>query len=359
MIRFIWVWWWAVVPIAINVLSVALDPVPMTPVVMVVNGVIAFVSGLSATVLFYYASLTNYVTRRGTLVTLGVIPLLVNFYNALETSSRLSVTRSDPLRVIIEKRERLGGRDRAIAEQIERLSATTRGDPPEVIEPYIQKLKSDPLYARSKQCSDVTLADSSSTCRSIRDAETRLGAARKIATLEAERAAIWSQLTEIEVAPQTADPGLHTLAQLGLSVDTKLVRAGIDGWIAVMLELICCLMPGILGSQERTHSPQRSAAAALRAPVAASAPPPPELADDDILGLWARERLERSSGRLQASEIQNDFLAWCRSRNQAMPKNWRTDLGQRLVSLGYHKIRSSRVYYENVQFRQMQLKVVK
>lgn len=346
----IWIWWWAVVPVAINVLGAALQTGPVTPMIIVVTGVFAVVSGLSAPILFYCASKTRTWAGFVTLVTIGLLAHSINVFNAIEASARLSDRVSDPRRVTIENRDRLTTQSASLQTEIARLRGQTQGDGPEVIRAYIQKLKVDKIYARSRQCQDVTLDDSQALCSTIAGAKMRLGAAEKIERLEVDLKRIWGKLTEIETAPRTEDPGVSILAGFVASVDEHNLRAIIDGWKAIVLELLCSLMPAILSTYFR-QPPVAQAAAAV------AFPEPQE--EETPFTRWAEHRLRRSDGKVRAGEAQRSFLEWCEVSGTPPPKSWRTTLPKAMAAMGFERDdKGAYVHYVNVSIVSGNLRIV-
>jgi predicted ArsR family transcriptional regulator len=113
----------------------------------------------------------------------------------------------------------------------------------------IQVLKSDRIYARSHQCTDVTLPDSQQLCQKIAKANSHLLMAQEVEKLEERRARdAWSTSTNIESVPQVQDAQIANISALVVSLfnivpEHRLLIALLSGVTAIMLELAADLGP--------------------------------------------------------------------------------------------------------------------
>lgn len=349
---FIWQWWWAVVPIIINLVVMIPKEGSESTSVWVVQGCIGVVSGLAAPILIHQAFHGNVKTHRMIAILMASIALSVNFSNALEAVSRMAQNRSESDRILISQRELLSTRSTQLTDLATKLERQTQADPPEAIEALIRRLKLDYLYTRSSGCADATEGDSRQFCKQIESAEIRLSAARKLAEIEQERREIWRKLTSMESAPQAAEPGLEVMAGLtGLDLDSA--RTLQHGWIAAAIELLCAFMPAYMGTirnRRKVHSPPE------RQPPVAAQPP----AINPLVEEWATSRLRASRGdTARAKAIQEDFLSWCMACGHTPPKSWQTVLSDGMQAMGFRKAVKTYTFYQDVKFASTQLKVVK
>lgn len=349
---FIWIWWWAAIPIAINLISVAPQHASEWTPVLAVSVCVGFVSGLSAPILIHRVFHGTPGLWKWLACGMGATALSINLFNALEGTSRLGMARGATDRVLIDQREALSTRSAHLTNTATDLKKQSQGDPPDAIKALIEKLKLDPVYRRSRNCENATVEDSIALCQQIESAKVRLAAAVRLDEVETERRQIWSRLTNMETRPQTSEPGLDAMAATtGLERET--LRTLRDVWTAIAVELVCAFMPAFL---------------CMGAPAAREPRAPPIMSEkhngvpdevDPLVRRWASERLRKVKGsEIRGGELQNDFAAWCRTHGEGLPKAWKKAASDGLQALGYTKRVGAYTVYQDVKFASIQLKVV-
>ena len=388
--RFFMTWFWVAATVAVNMLTVFITVgsqgghggsqwgVTVTPLVMAFL-IISLIPALGAPLAYYIGSQRGVTGWAKTgLYSLGILATLVNLMNVVKIAAELRSEYSDSRRGVIESAERRQSRDAWLGSQIETLRGVTQGDIPGVIRGHISKLKSDPLYARSGQCGDVTKTDSGRLCEMIANAQSKLAAAEKIERLEDERRGLglWSA-TVTEAVPQSADPQIATISAIGqlfTQVNDNIIRAGVIGLIAIAFELLCTFGPSMVDSHYRRREgrpelmPEPATVSVTPKPkrqprpkkIAPPKPEPRQIAADMPLiaeaRAWASERLsERDGDKVKAGLMQQDFAAWCESKGHKLPNSWPNQWAAAMAALGYEKRGrkegSAYVVYANVALK--------
>jgi len=162
-------------------------------------------------------------------------------------------------------------RDRAQS----RLDALGAQRPSSQVEAEIAAAKLNPLFTRSKQCTDATSTDSRTLCASIDKFNGDLAAAKEAEGLETTVADLNTKLSAVDLSKvlRAADPQAAALSRLtGLSEDR--VRDSIAVFLAVLIELLSGFT---LFALSPTRRPVKATVEAMPAPVAVAAPPKPAM----------------------------------------------------------------------------------
>ena len=136
-----------------------------------------------------------------------IAALAFNLTNALASSRLIRAHFADPRADIAKKIAALK------AERTEILGSLGSASGPSVeeVEAELQKLEANLLFARSKECRDVTLGDSSAYCAHRADVLGKLAAARERAAKLQRLDEIRDRLAQLPAAPEVIDPKVDSL----------------------------------------------------------------------------------------------------------------------------------------------------
>ena len=119
---------------------------------------------------------------------------------------------------------------------------------PEMLAHEVASMEANRIFARSAQCSSVTLPDSQAFCQRLASERRKKAAADEIRRIEEliERKG-WAVSTATE-APSTADPQIENLTALtvaffGVRYDQRLMAAMLSVFLALMTEILADLGP--------------------------------------------------------------------------------------------------------------------
>lgn len=242
------------------------------------------------------------------------------------------------------------------------------------IDGQIGALKRDPLFDRSKQCTDATAPESRSLCANLdRFAGERDKALerRRLETAAAD-AALALEKQDVATAMRSIDPQAEALARVlapVLSVDAETVRTGLAVLIALLIELGSGLGPWLVaptpGRRTATDNdghtenpaPATIAADAFPAPVPAmmaaetAEPASDEAADETAaVAAWASAALQRRRGAfVPAKEVRAAYEAHCDALGtEALNPN---AFGRAMTQAGFSRSKvGGSVRYDGVAF---------
>jgi hypothetical protein len=237
----------------------------------------------------------------------------------------------------IADRERIEARIAAIGDI--RSASEIRAD--------VETARLDKIFARSKECSDVTLDDSRNFCGGLARLNAELQKAIDIAGLRRRLDDTVSKLSEMDISlvMRSADPQAETLARLAgpfISADPGTVRSALAVLIALLIEIGSGL--GLwLSTGHRPAQRERLQETIKDSQVADHAGRQPHEAPAAVsearachVERWLAECVaDRKGGYVTAREMLESFASWCALHSE---KNiGQTLLGKRLGELDYAK----------------------
>lgn len=217
------------------------------------------------------------------------------------------------------------------------------------IQADIETAKLDRIFARSKECNDVTMDDSRAFCGKLSHLTAELQTAGELSGLRKKLDAASARLAAIDVsaAIRPVDPQAETLARLAgpfIAVNPETVRSMLAVLIAFLIELGSglglWLSTGHRPEALKTVStPLAGGPAAEDAPKAELAPAaltePSETKTCPVERWLAGCVTDRKGAYVTAKEMLEAFASWCAVHGE---KNiGQTILGRRLTELGYGK----------------------
>ncbi len=265
------IWAWVLVPVAINVSSAG-SAGPVWTVALVV-------AGIAAPILFFVGGDAWRSRRRaaaGLLWLFGFVVLVgANLPNAIKMAAEHRAERADPRAAKISERESMERRSRELDERIRDFRRVAGKKTVFEWRAEVRKSENDPLFQRSDRCQNVTSRTGDSQLLCDQRAEQLQGqqAAERIEELIAERDGIERKLAGMD-APEVADVQTATMKRIFgryLDIDEKLLAAGLDGVLIVIIELIATFMPAVIDGylvRKAVTNMQPSLRAAVDAPFA-------------------------------------------------------------------------------------------
>jgi hypothetical protein len=221
-----------------------------------------------------------------------------------------------------------------------RSRTVARDATPAMVEAEVLGLKAHPLYTRSGECKNVTVAESRDQCQKLADALVREAAAREVVRLEGEAKELRAKLDGFGEAPSSADPKVDRIqAVVGLMLPVantggRWVGIALDLNVALLVELLGSFLPPIVGVliwPWRREPPAPEAMPA--APTGLQVVPPPAkpttatilklvappdkpkrsrkpLTPEDRILQFVGEKLRPGEGEATFAEIGNALAAW-------------------------------------------------
>ena len=240
-----------------------------------------------------------------------IAALAFNLTNALASSRLIRAHFAEPRADIAKKIAALK------AERTEILGSLGSASGPSVeeVEAELQKLEANLLFARSKQCRDVTLGDSSAYCAHRADVLGKLAAARERAAKLQRLDEIRDRLAQLPAAPEVIDPKVDSLiailSGLGWAKEAERGRIGlaIDVLTALFVELLAAFGPSIF---LYARPAMRSAPEAAPMPAINEKPSPSKIdarIPADLRAFLEGRVLRREGGRVSAEELCAAFNA--------------------------------------------------
>jgi hypothetical protein len=174
-----------------------------------------------------------------------------NLINALGSSRISRASVSEPREALRASLERLEEEASTLLKSLKHLPSEGALTPAGVVEAELAALEAEPIFARSKHCSDVTLPDSSALCRSRAATQARLARAQERDRLQARLAVINAELNTLGARPATIDPKVDAMSAVlaQLIPITPAARAfiglSVDLHLAVFVELLAAFGPSL------------------------------------------------------------------------------------------------------------------
>lgn len=235
----------------------------------------------------------------------------------------------------------------------------------EVIDGEIAAARRDRLWARTRECTNVTATESITFCKSIDRLVAEKATVRPAEDIKSDKARLQHELREIETkiagvdlasVMQKADPATEALAKI-LAWEPDTVKTRLALMIAVLFELVG-LLPWIIhgshGGKRREPEPvtpavepvQVAAPKPVKAAKAATAEPPkpapidiPEV--DSMASAWVKDTglVRRKGSYVPAREMFDAFSMWCRLHGHDTPTQ--TRFGKMMTDLGFERKKMS------------------
>jgi hypothetical protein len=168
------------------------------------------------------------------------------------------------------------------------------------------------IWQRSKQCTDITLAESRDACAEVLRLRQELATAEETERLESRVAASRAQLATVSVASADADPQTTVLASL-IGVDQANIRAGIALLLAFISEAGLAVGFAIISTATKgVPSPATPRRPSSPRPSTARHPNPARLRTlDDHIGRWALSELDIDpASSVPARRAYESFCNW-------------------------------------------------
>lgn len=263
---------------------------------------------------------TNPAGRAG-FAALALVCVGFNIWCAYQNGAHRNAQTRDNLRGEISAAQRYDSERAELVAKRDRAAITSGRETTDALEAQIAAAKSNFVWRRSRECSDVTLPDSKALCDGFRGLQGRLAAAR-----EYERSSFEIRAMDAEwagkAAPASAAPEIDGLAVFfNLSEQDKTLLAVIlkDWWPAIMVEIFAAIGPfsvfRLAGSLLAAPSaPQRRQSEVL--PLATTSAPAPDTQAAPVeVGPVARfvtDALEPArGGRVEPGALYEHFRKWC------------------------------------------------
>lgn len=170
---------------------------------------------------------------------------------------------------------------------------------PGIMDGVLTAKRSDPLWARSKQCTIPTMDDSRAFCDDYAKKTAKREAAAKVAELDREITELNAQLlaTPAASAEQPADPQAANIAGaldlVGAPASAGKIGMGLNLWFALTIEVLGSLGPVVFAFVFRGRPSLAPLVAAPSVPAPETKPAPVIEGDSKILALAAPRKGER------------------------------------------------------------------
>jgi hypothetical protein len=205
------------------------------------------------------------------------------------------------------------------------------------IKSEMEAKKLDKLYGRSKQCTDVTAADSRALCQGISKLEGELSIAKQAESLRADLKTASAKLASLDISKAN---------------QAQNVQGELSGWLAfaipLLLELGCVFGLWFMETAPKLAVFSEETISAGTADAEISSEKTPQFPDECAVTKWADSHLKRKAGNdILAADLYPIYAAYCeREGLKALHKN---GLGRKLKELGFAtNKRGGKVRYANV-----------
>jgi hypothetical protein len=254
-------WIWVALPVWINSTSKQAldDPKWMVGLIM---------AGFAAPICFHYAPKLRSqgkIAVARVAVAMGIGGMIVSIWTAMDVISTHRQNQKAPVQAKIDTKEQLLKKDADLADEITKLGFISGGEMAIVLRRDIDSMKLMAIpngngltyFKRSAGCTDATKPETLNFCDDLRRAQAKLEAAEKIEMKQDERKQVQDDLKKVADAPETADPRGELVAAF-FSINTRKLDLGLQGWIAIMFDLMATFMPMILGEALRREEKERT-----------------------------------------------------------------------------------------------------
>jgi hypothetical protein len=278
---------------------------------------------------------------------LFVSALAFNLWNAIGGLSIARDTTMTERRSARSSEETVRSEMAIIDDRLQGLRKASKDATPAMVGAIVMGLKANPIYNRSKGCTDVTLDDSKLHCNELALAVAQEKAAEEVGKLQARRSVLSDKLENAKLTGQDDDVQTANVVR-ALGVDASLTLR-ISSWAslagAFIIELLSGLMPavieGILAGRRKPDGPTKPHLTSPELPAEQPA------SDKDLVQDFLNE-VTMPGGKVGSTPLYKAFCSWCEGR-YTIPNQ--RNFGLLMTELGHKREKGKHIAYVGISLR--------